>query len=76
VSPDRPLFGVVLVEGGQEVVRYFADETDADAAIAHQMTEDVRSLAGVWADLDWDEAIEEFDRIRHANEPTPAIEAL
>jgi hypothetical protein len=76
VSPDRPLVGVVLVEGGQEVVRYFADEAEADATIAQEVTEDVRSLAGAWSDLDWEEALEEFDRIRHDSEPTPPIDAL
>jgi hypothetical protein len=34
VRPDRPLIGVILIEDGQVVVRYFADEADADAAIA------------------------------------------
>lgn len=76
VRPDRPLIGVFLTEDGQEVVRYFADEAEADAAIAAQMTDDARSLAGVWADLDWEEAIDALDRIRHESEPTPPIEAL
>jgi hypothetical protein len=76
VTPDRPLIGVVSSEGGQEIVRYFADEAEADAAVADQMSAEARALAGVWADLDWDEAIDALDRIRHGSEPTPPIEHL
>jgi hypothetical protein len=74
VYPDRPLIGIILIEDGEEVVRYFADEAEADAAVAQNTVSD-RSLAGVWADLDWDEAVEELDRIRHQSEPTPPIDA-
>jgi hypothetical protein len=76
VHPDRPLVGVIMVEDGQEVTRYFADETDADMEVAQHAAGDARSLAGAWADLNWEEAIEEFDRIRHDNQPTPPIDAL
>ena len=76
VHPDLPLIGVILTENGQEVVRYFANEAEADSAIASLITTDVRSLAGAWADLDWDEAIDALDHIRHDNEPTPPIGAL
>lgn len=75
VRPDRPLIGVVLIEDGEEVVRYFTNEADADAVVAQSPT-DVRSLAGAWADLDWDEADDEFDRIRHESEPTPPVDKL
>ena len=75
VRPDRPLIGVVLVEDGEEVVRYFADEADADAAVA-RVAAGPRSLAGAWADLDWEEAVIALDRIRHESEPTPPIDAL
>jgi hypothetical protein len=75
VYPDRPLIGIVLVEDGEEVVRYFADEAEAAAAVA-QTTMSDRSLAGAWADLDWQEAVEELDRIRHQSKPTPPIDAL
>lgn len=76
VSPDRPLIGILSIEDGQEVVRYFADEADADAAIAAQNGDGAYSLAGAWADLDWDEAVDALDRIRHETKPTPPIEAL
>ena len=75
-QPDRPMIGVILVEDGQEVVRYFADEAEADAAISPHLVADARSLAGAWADLDWAEAVAALDRIRHDSEPTPPIDAL
>jgi hypothetical protein len=75
-QPDLPLIGVVLIENGEEVVRYFANEADADSAMASHITADARSLAGAWADLDWEEALDTLDRIRHDNEPTPPIDAL
>ena len=75
VSPDRPLIGIVFIEDGDEVVRNFRDEFEADAAIDAHGIDDVRSLAGVWADLDWEEAVDALDRIRHGGEPPPPIGA-
>jgi hypothetical protein len=74
VRPDRPLIGVATVEDGEEVVRYFADENDAEAALA-QRASGARAFAGVWADLDWSETAADLDRIRHESKPTPPIEA-
>ena len=71
VSPDRPLIGVTSTEEGRRVVRYFADETAARAAISSQDVAEARELAGVWSDLDWEDAVERLDRIRHESEPTP-----
>jgi hypothetical protein len=76
VAPDRPLIGVVEVEGGREVVRYSADEPDAAAAPLAAVVTDARALAGAWADLEWEEAVAELDRIRHQSEPTPPIDTL
>jgi hypothetical protein len=75
VRPNRPLIGVVTVEDGEAVVQYFADENDADAALA-QRASGGRALAGVWADLVWDDTVADLDRIRHESKPTPPIEAL
>ena len=76
VRPDLPLIGVVLIEDGQEIVRYFSIEAEADAVLASHVTTDARSLAGAWADLDWEDAIDALDRIRHDSEPTPPITAI
>ena len=74
VADGQPLIGVPLEEGGQQVVRYFADEAEADKALAARQQRDVRHLAGVWQDLDWDAAADELDRIRHESTPTPPID--
>ena len=76
VSPDRPLIGIMFIEDGEEVVRYFRDEFEADAAMTAYGIDDARSLAGVWADLDWEDVVDALDRIRHESEPTPPIETL
>ena len=39
-----------------------------------QTAAEARSLAGAWSDLDWEEMVDELDRIRHANTPTPPID--
>jgi hypothetical protein len=76
VPADRPLIGIVLIEDGQEVTRYYADEAEADATVAAQTVADARALAGAWSDLDWEEMVDELDRIRHANPPTSPIDNL
>ncbi|HZR98605.1 MAG TPA: hypothetical protein VFE37_07865 [Chloroflexota bacterium] len=74
VHGDRPLIGVVVQEGDEEVVRYSADEQITDETARQNSIERALSLAGAWADLDWDKALEDLDRIRHASRPTPPIE--
>lgn len=76
VDSDCPLIGVVLIEDGREVVCYFADEAAARAAISEQAPDEASALAGVWSDLDWNDAVERLDRIRHESEPTPPIETV
>ena len=76
VRPDVPLIGVVSIESGQEVIRYFANDAEADSMIAPHVTAGARSLAGVWADLDWEETIDALDHIRHDSEPTPPINVI
>ncbi|MBI2907243.1 MAG: hypothetical protein HYX92_06260 [Chloroflexi bacterium] len=73
VRSDQPLIGVILEERGQEVVRYFADEAEADAAIPPGAAQDALSLAGAWNDLSWDEMEKELDRLRHENPPSPPL---
>ena len=74
VTPDRPLIGILTIEDGQGVVRYFVDEDDFDATVGARTIEDVQSLAGACADLDWEEALDELDRIRHESPSTPPID--
>src|ERR671932_53908 len=72
---DQPLIGIPVEVDGQQQVRYFADEAAADAARLPSVTQDALGVIGAWSDLDWDEMVEELDRIRHASPPTPPIDA-
>ena len=74
VAAECPLIGVLSEEDGQPVVRYFTDEEEADAATPPASLQRALSLLGAWSDLDWEAAIEELDRIRHGNRPTPPID--
>ena len=74
VQGNQPLIGIPFEEKGQEVVRYFAREDEADQAVADQAVQDALSLAGAWSHLDWDAMVDALDRIRHESTPTPPIE--
>ena len=74
VRDDRPLIGVITREDGRDITRYFTDEDEADAATPPAGVQRALSLMGAWSDMDWEEAIDELDRIRHESMPTPSIE--
>lgn len=74
VALEQPLIGLFLEEDGRQVVRYFADEAAADAAVADDATARALAAIGSWSDLDWDETAAALDRIRHESTPTPPIE--
>lgn len=71
---EQPLIAVPLEENGQWVVRYFTSEEAAVRDLASRKCRDVRELAGVWQDLDWEAAADELDRLRHETAPTPPID--
>ena len=73
-AAGQPLIGLVWEEDGQQIVRYFADEAAADAAVADHALARALAAIGSWDDLDWDETVEALDRIRHESPPTPPIE--
>lgn len=74
----QPLIGVNVREGDAWVMRYYTSEEEADVAIARAS----RDIADIpWADVDQTEAefhemLDELDRIRHRNPPTPLPEPL
>lgn len=75
VDFDQPLIGIPIEENGHQVVLYFTDEKAADAGLAKRRKhKDGRHLAGVWKDLNWEQAADELDRIRHESSPTPPID--
>ncbi len=74
VRRDHPLIGVPLEEGGQEAIRHFTDEEEADAASPAASVQQALSLFGAWQDIDTPDALDILDRIRHASKPTPPID--
>lgn len=76
VRAGQPLIGVVVREDGERVTHYFtADDTDADGS-SRQLRKPMRSFAGIWKDLDWADAEQALDRIRHQSKPTPPLEEV
>ena len=60
---------------GQDVVEYFTEEADGDAAADHARSQRALSLLRAWSQLDDSEdVLDELDRIRHQSRPTPPIE--
>jgi hypothetical protein len=71
VPRNQPLIAVPVEENGQEMVRYFTDEEEAErdaSGVAEAL-----SLAGAWRDLDEEEMHHALDRISHESQPTPPI---
>jgi len=71
--PDEPLIGIPDEVDGEEVIRYFASEADADAAMLDEDVQMALNSIGAVADLDFDEMIRALDRIRHESQPTPPL---
>lgn len=74
VRSDQPLIGIMMHEDDREVVRYFAEEADADAAAPASGIQRALRLAGSWSDLEWNEFEAALDRVRYESRPTPPIE--
>jgi hypothetical protein len=76
VGRKQMLFGVPFDEDGQEQVRYFTEATASSQGIDSEDMRQALSVIGAWSDLDWDQAFEELDRIRHESRPTPPIDRI
>jgi hypothetical protein len=71
VPRNQPLIAIPVEENGQEMVRYFTDEEEAERVASG--VDEALSLAGAWSDLDEEEMQQALDRIRHESKPTPPI---
>jgi hypothetical protein len=70
------LIGLPIQEGSETVVRYITSEDEVDALIP--LDERIRRALGsigAWSDIDFDDMLEDLDRIRHGSRPTPPIES-
>ena len=74
VRADQPLVGVIVQEDGTEMVRYTMGEPASDRQARRQSIQRALNLAGAWSDLDFDEMLDELDRIRHESQPTPPVD--
>ena len=74
--PGQPLIGVPFQEGDTWVMRYFTSEADADTAVgqASVAVEQALNAACDQSDDEFHEMLDELDRIRHRNPPTPLPE--
>ena len=76
VRPGQPLIGVPFLDGDVWVTRYFTSEADADAAIGKEEG-DIKQLLRApceQSEEEFHEMLDELDRIRHRNPPTPMPE--
>lgn len=74
LSKSQPLIGIPATEKGHLVVRYFADETQAQLHVSSEIRQQGESLAGAWSKLPSEYMEEKLDAIRHESTPTPPIE--
>ncbi len=74
VREDQGLVGILVTENGHQATRFFTDEAEADDALGDSATQAALQAIGAWADLDWDTAVEELDRIRHESKPSPPLD--
>ena len=71
----QPLIAIPVEENGEEVVYYFNSYKEADAFTKkHNSVQKALAAAGAWSDLDFDEMLNELDKIRHRSNPTPPFD--
>jgi hypothetical protein len=71
VGPGEPLIAIPTEDGG---TIYYTSEEAARADRTDETLQAALDTAGAWSDLDWDEAMDELDRIRHGDSPSPRTE--
>lgn len=76
IGEGEALVAVPLDEDGRETTLYFVDEVAADAALGDDGVREALGAIGGWSHLDWEQAVDALDRMRHASWPTPPIEPL
>ena len=79
VRPGQPLIGIPFQDGDVWVTRYFTSEADADVFVARLGNGGIeRVLSGTCdqSEVEFHEMLDELDRIRHRNPPTPLPNSL
>ncbi|MDQ6832500.1 MAG: hypothetical protein M3008_03785 [Chloroflexota bacterium] len=67
VGPGEALIAVPTEDGG---TIYYTSEEAMRADQTDETLQRALDLAGAWSDLDFDEAMDALDRIRHENPPS------
>lgn len=74
IRRGQPVYVVPDIdENGEEIECVFTDDDDYESWVARRGLT-LKSFAGIWDDLDWDETAASLDRIRHESKPTPPID--
>jgi len=63
----------ILRENSHDVALLTPVDTERKQQTNRQAIEETLALAGSWKDLDFDDMIEQLDRIRHESTPTPPL---
>ena len=63
----------LLRENSHDVALLTPVDTERKQQANRQAIEETLALAGSWKDLDFDDMIEQLDRIRHESTPTPPL---
>ena len=74
VGRKQMLFAVPVDDDGEESIRYVVEAVDGDSQPDDEDIQQALNVIGAWSDLDWEEAADELDRIRHGSQPTPPLE--
>lgn len=69
-----PLVGRFVLVDGHFEVQYYTSLEEAQAATTEDDVQAALAAIGSWSDLDWDELVDDLDRIRHSSKPTPPID--
>lgn len=70
-GPGDPLIAVPTEDGG---TIYYTSEEAARADLTDEDLQAALDTAGAWSDLDWEEAMDELDRIRHGDSTSSRAE--
>ena len=74
VRRGQTLIALPEFEDGELVTRYVVDERGSPSSTNDEVLQGAHAAIGSWSNLDWDEAVDELDRIRHESTPTPPID--
>ncbi len=72
-SSRQPL---IVVPIGDDDVRYFTSDEEADASMSQDAIQRTLDLAGAWSHLDGEDMLDALDRMRHESQPTPPLKLL